>query len=216
MRAFKFLDAHGATVFTANTWPLPRHGQPGAWVEASSVRPCREGIHACTAGDLAYWINEELWEIELDGEIQEAHRKVVARRGRIVRRIDGWAGGVAAAFPVWCAWRGRDRAVDVFNELGLTPWAQRLSAAVTLGEVASIAKAATAEVGEANAGGAIAALAGDAAALASHLGVGAFIVACAAGHAAARVTSDRAGYAAAFAAERRAQSHWIAAQLELM
>lgn len=37
---------------------------------------CREGTHACSAAGLAYWINETLWEIELDGEILLTHRKI--------------------------------------------------------------------------------------------------------------------------------------------
>ena len=37
-----------------------------------------------------------MWEIELDGDIVEARHKVVARRGRLVRRIDEYAAAVRA------------------------------------------------------------------------------------------------------------------------
>ena len=68
MRAFKFLDTRGATVISGHQWPRPTGDDPGPWLETTTTRPCHEGIHACRLDDLAYWIHEELWEIELDGE----------------------------------------------------------------------------------------------------------------------------------------------------
>ena len=59
---------------------LPDGDGPGPWLETAAARPCREGIHACRPQDLAYWLHHELWEIELDGDIVEAGRKVVAAR----------------------------------------------------------------------------------------------------------------------------------------
>ena len=216
MRAFKFLDPNGATMFGGGPWPLPTGDEPGPWVQAVSVHPCHSGIHACDVGDLAYWIGAELWEIELDGEIERSHHKVVASRGRLVRRIDGWAGGVAAQLPRWCAWRTRDRAVNVLAGVGLDQWAARFDAAGTLDEVSRIATEAIDSLGDVSVGGSAAALAGDAAELVDWLAIGAFIAACAAGHSARRDTGSEADYAAAFAAERRIQSAWIAAELQLV
>lgn len=215
MRAFKFLDPNGATVFTGTSWSRPTGDEPGPWVEVQSVQPCHSGIHACEPGDLAYWLGAELWEIELDGEIVRSHHKVVARRGRLVRPIDGWVGGVAVEFPRWCAWRTRDHAVDVLAGVGLDPWADRFVAANTLDDVSRVATEATDKLGEVSVGGGAAALAGDAAKLVDWLAIGAFIAACAAGHSARRDTGIEADYAAAFAAERQVQSGWIAAALQL-
>ena len=216
MRAFKFLDSNGATVFTGAFWPRPTGDEPGPWVDAPSVRQCHSGIHACEVGDLAYWLGTELWEIELDGDIERSHHKVVARRGRLVRQVDGWTGGAAAQFPRWCAWRARDRAVEVLAGVGLDPWAEKFVAASTLDEVSRIARDATRKLGEASVGGSAAALAGDAADLVQWLGIGAFIAACAAGHEARRDTGSEADYAGGFAAERRVQSAWIATELRLV
>ena len=36
--------------FTATPWT------PGKWVETASARPCREGVHACRAADVAHWL----------------------------------------------------------------------------------------------------------------------------------------------------------------
>jgi hypothetical protein len=86
--AYKFLRADGSSVFTGYAWPLPAAG-PGAWVEAPAD-PCRSGIHACRVADLPYWAGRVLYEIELDGELREESTKVVAGRGRLVRRIAAW------------------------------------------------------------------------------------------------------------------------------
>lgn len=85
---YKFLRRDGTGVFSGFEWPRP-DGGPGAWVEAA-IYPCRSGIHACRPGDLPYWVGGPLYEIELEGEIVEQPMKVVAARGRLVRRIGAW------------------------------------------------------------------------------------------------------------------------------
>src|ERR687897_238023 len=80
MIAYKFLDAGGVAPFTGFRWPV------GEWVEAHCVERCHEGIHACRVRDLPMWMGRELWEIELEGEVIEQERKVVARPGRLARR----------------------------------------------------------------------------------------------------------------------------------
>ncbi|MDQ1425525.1 MAG: hypothetical protein QOD72_3023 [Acidimicrobiaceae bacterium] len=145
-------------MFTATPWPRPIGDEPGPWLETQSVLPCHSGIHACEAGDLAYWLGADLWEIELDGEIEPSHHKVVARRGRLVRGIDGWTERVAGEFPKWCAWRARDRAVEVLIGVGRDPWAERFLAVDTFGEVSRIATEAADALGEMSVGGSAAAL----------------------------------------------------------
>jgi hypothetical protein len=99
--AYKFLHADGTTVFSGFRWPLPDHG-PGAWVEAPVV-PCRSGIHACRPTDLPYWVAPRLFEIELDGGLVEGRTKVVAPRGRLLRRLTIWEDELADAFTRECA-----------------------------------------------------------------------------------------------------------------
>ena len=91
MIAYKFLRADGSTVFSGFRWPLPGD-EPGAWVQAA-VDPCRSGIHACRPGDLPYWVGPTLYEIELGGEIVEERTKVIAARGRLLRRVTAWDDG---------------------------------------------------------------------------------------------------------------------------
>ena len=88
MIAYKFLRPDGTGVFTRFAWPLPGD-RPGAWVEAP-IQACRSGIHACRVEHLPLWLGRELYEIELAGAIVAERTKVVAERGRLVRRVDAW------------------------------------------------------------------------------------------------------------------------------
>lgn len=109
MIAYKFLRPDGSTAFSQFRWPLPE-AAPGAWVEAP-IDPCRSGVHACRTADLPYWVGPSLYEIELDGDtvITEA-TKVVASRGRLLRRISAWEDGVADAYTLMCAERAHELA----------------------------------------------------------------------------------------------------------
>ena len=84
MIAYKFLRDGEIAPFTAFVWPVDE------WVEAGTVDACRGGIHACRTRDLPFWLGRHLWEIELAGEIVEQERKVVAERGRLLRRLSEW------------------------------------------------------------------------------------------------------------------------------
>jgi hypothetical protein len=88
MNAHKFLRAGAIAPFTGFRW------EPGVWVEGDASL-CASGVHACRIEDLPFWSNGELWEIELDGEVIEAERKVVAPRGRLVSRIEAWSAASA-------------------------------------------------------------------------------------------------------------------------
>src|SRR5690242_18164858 len=104
-RAYKFLRPGAVAPFTAVPWPQPDGDGPGAWLESAVAEPCRRGVHACTAADLPYWLQDELWEVELDGDVQRVGHKLVARRGRLVRRIADWNEDAARAFSRDCAGR---------------------------------------------------------------------------------------------------------------
>jgi hypothetical protein len=109
--AYKFLHDDGTSTFTGFRWLLP-DGGPGAWVEAHPD-PCRTGVHACRVGDLPLWAGRTLYEIELDGEIVEQQMKVVASRGRLVRRIDAWNDEQREAYTRMCADRAHELAQSV-------------------------------------------------------------------------------------------------------
>ncbi|HEX2302947.1 MAG TPA: hypothetical protein VHH57_04935 [Gaiella sp.] len=119
MRAYKFLTADGRAVFSGFGWPLPS-GAPGEWVEAR-VELCRSGVHACRPGDLSYWLAPALYEIELDGDVAEAGMKVVAARGRLIRRIDAWNDAMREEYSQMCIARAGELAASAPELVG--PWA---------------------------------------------------------------------------------------------
>jgi hypothetical protein len=100
MIAHKFLAPGGVAPFSGFVWPT---GSPGPWVEARPS-PCASGIHACAVEDLPYWLHSELWQIELDGGVRLRH-KLVAPRGRLVRRVETWDAAAGQAFAEACAAR---------------------------------------------------------------------------------------------------------------
>jgi hypothetical protein len=110
VRGYKFLANDGRGVFSHFAWPLP-NGEPGAWVE-SEVEPCRSGVHACRIIDLPYWIAPALYEIELDGPVDRQAIKIVAPRGRLIRRIDDWNEETRVAYAQMCRARARELAAE--------------------------------------------------------------------------------------------------------
>jgi len=107
MRALKFLRAGAVGPFSGAAWPAPAPGEAaGGWVEAGdALALCRNGVHACRAADLPLWICEELWRVELDGEVRAAAGKVVAPRGRLLERVAGWDAEAADDLAAACATR---------------------------------------------------------------------------------------------------------------
>jgi hypothetical protein len=94
--AYKVLEDDRVAPFTRFRWPV------GEWVEAEAVEACRSGVHACRPRQLPYWLGRELWVIELDGQIVEHERKVIARLGRLLHRIPGWNDELLREFTASC------------------------------------------------------------------------------------------------------------------
>lgn len=128
MIAYKFLRAGGLGPFSDHSWPLP-NGGPGEWVDsAGEPHVCERGVHACAIGDLALWVDAELWRVELDDVLGADHGKLTARRGRLLERIDGWTSDVALEFGAACAQRAAERAKAAAQEGPGSARAERLDA----------------------------------------------------------------------------------------
>ncbi len=231
MRAYKYLTAAGRGRFSDVAWPRPNDGRPGEWLEAAlPLGDCLGGIHACAPADLLDWIDDELWEIELGGEVVRGEGLLVAERGRLVRRVDLWNAASARAFTETCAWRAREQAFAALREVGLTAEAEALVVAAELSQL----QRAAAAVGQGDGPGAdVAALAADVVSLAqgqrpdawmneavddldassaATAANVAFVVAHVVGRRAAAAGAD---YGAAFAAERAWQLNQLTGRLEL-
>lgn len=208
MIAYKFLQAGRVAAFSGETWP---EDDP---VQATGpLVPCRNGVHGCRIEDLPYWLDEELWEIELEGEVVEDALKLLGRRGRLVRRIDAWDEETRRAFARMCLGRVAHHAADELHDAGLEAEASALAGAEEPAEIASAAKAAVAAASRAGAVNAerLSAYAEDAVDWEAALPPSG--VAYVAAHAAD--SRSRAGSADDFAAERSLQAQWLAERLGL-
>jgi hypothetical protein len=124
MIAFKFLAAGGVGRFSNFMWPVAE------WVEAPlPLIACSVGIHACRRHELLDWMDDELWEIEIAGEIQETPESLLAQRGRLVARVDSWTPEVARELTEDCAHRGHALAVRALRRAGHDEEAESLAAA---------------------------------------------------------------------------------------
>jgi hypothetical protein len=103
--AYKFTRPGARSPFTGFEWPV------GAWVEVEgAVGLCANGIHACRVEALPRWVDAELWRIELE-DVQVEHEGVlVARRGRLLDRIEAWDADTSRALARSCAARVREAA----------------------------------------------------------------------------------------------------------
>jgi hypothetical protein len=99
MIAYKFLSPGAVGLFSRLAWPTPTADAPGDWVRVDGeIQPCLNGIHACAKARLVEWLDDELWEIELDGPVLEAEGELIAPAGRLIRRLEGWNDEAARAF----------------------------------------------------------------------------------------------------------------------
>jgi hypothetical protein len=206
MRAYKFLRTGGVGPFSRYAWPLPRADRPGAWViSGGGTVLCHSGIHACRVADLPWWLQDELWEAELDGDVSAGRHKVMAPRARLVRRVEGWDAGCAQRFADACAMRARDHAAVALERAGARYPAAQLRKAT--GNRA-LRDAARVWADAAESARVPVTMAGDAARRA--LGCAAVVTAYIAAHAAAHLDGPDA-----LAAERAWQAAWLAAELDL-
>jgi hypothetical protein len=204
--AYKFLCSGGVGPFSRYAWPLPRGVQPGAWVIAGAqATMCQTAVHACRVRDLPWWLQDELWEAELDGDIATGRHKITAPRARLLRRIETWDGACAQRFADACAMRARDHAVAALDRAGAGDAAAQLRRAAGNRELRDAARACA---DAAEAARVPVAMAGDAAIRAG--GGAAVVTAYIAAHAAARVDGP-----AGQSAERAWQADWLHAALAL-
>jgi hypothetical protein len=106
--AYKFTRPGAVSPFTGFAWPV------GEWVEVDGdVGLCANGIHACRVEALPRWLDDELWRIEIDEIEDERDGVVIARRARLVERIDAWDEHASRELARSCAQRAREFAERV-------------------------------------------------------------------------------------------------------
>jgi len=94
------------------------HGGNGKWTKnrwrsvKGEIIPCENGLHLCRRQDLLTWLGPVIWRAEYEGELVEADDKVVARRARVVERLDNWNERTARLFAADCA----ERVLPIFEK----------------------------------------------------------------------------------------------------
>lgn len=122
MRFYKFLAKGAIGPDDRRGWPTPSASREARWVEADDVFSTSvRAVEACRLEDLPYWLDEELWEFEFEGPYEASDRRVVGRRGRLVRRIEMWNADSAMAFAAACVDRSRGHAAAVLRAYGAPP-----------------------------------------------------------------------------------------------
>jgi hypothetical protein len=108
MTLYKVLCEDGSTVFGHGRWNLPTDDRPGEWMPkiTGELIPCKNGYHLCgRLFDLVLWLGPAIYKAQIDGETIDCDNKIVARRARLLRRIDAWNNRAARLFACDCAER---------------------------------------------------------------------------------------------------------------
>jgi hypothetical protein len=190
--AFKFLARDAVSPFTGFRWP-----PPWEWVHASGERT-GAWVHACRVGDVAHWLSDELWRVELEEPVREERYQVASSGARLVGRVAAWDGVTAREYARACALRARDLALP-----HLAPELRaRLAGESDLDRIGAAA-------GEAAGASRAAGFVADAAQNAEQVGP------ATTSYIAAVLASSLGGGLAAFEAERAWQARWLAERLGL-
>lgn len=110
--AYKFTRAGARSPFTGFAWPARE------WVEVEGdVALCANGVHACRVEALPRWLDDELWRVQLDDVEEEHEGLLVARRARLLERIDAWNAETSRELARSCARRARELADETGHPL---------------------------------------------------------------------------------------------------
>ncbi len=190
--AYKFLAPGAVSPFTGFRWP-----GGGTWVAAPADRE-QAWVFACRREDLPYWLERELWRIELDEPVREGPHQLSAPRARLAGRIEAWNAEVRRSYAEACSQRARDLALPA-----LPPELRERIA--RLDDPAELVSAAQ----ETAVPGAVAGYLADASALARGGNP------AAASYITCMLAAAVSGSAAAFEAERARQAQWLSEHLSL-
>ena len=189
--AYKFLSAGAVSPFTRFRWP-----KEGEWVFAREDRE-EEWVFACRPGDLPYWLEEELWLVELSEPVREARYQISAPGARLLSRIHRFDAQLRREFATACARRARELALPALpGDLS-----DRIARAHSLSEAAAAARAAPPS-------SLIAGYLGDALACAAEDVAATSYITCI-------LAAARGGGEASFEAERAWQARWLSERLSL-
>jgi hypothetical protein len=210
VHAYAFLAEGAVAPLSGFVWPTPKEGEDGVWVGADTAP--RETLRGCRAEHRPYWLDDELWRIELGGTLTERGHVLLAERARLLGRVESWTVPLAWEFANACARRVAERAAVAVRDDGRADAAELLTGAQDLEELQSAATAAAEHPGR---GGVLAGYAADVCHYARDAGVAARAACVAAKMTAYALAgdSDEPGYDRRVAKERAWQAAWLADRL---
>ena len=109
MRLYVFLGDGREAFLTGVRWPAPAGDEPAGWIEAGVDGP-PDAARGYDVADLTWWLDDELWRIELDGELRSGRHSLLGDRGRLLRRIDAWSPAAAEELTSACVSRINEHA----------------------------------------------------------------------------------------------------------
>ena len=128
MRAYRFLGPDATGTISGFAWPMPQGSLPGGWV-VPPADGTTSGVVAQRVQDLPRWLETELWEVELRGNVREGSTRLLAEEARLVRRIPQWNDAAAMKFGMACVARLQARAIGILEERGWHDVASKLRTA---------------------------------------------------------------------------------------
>jgi hypothetical protein len=210
--AYAFLAAGAVEPLSGFVWPTPRDDQLGEWVDADAAP--FEALRGYAAEDLPYWLDDELWNVELAGTPAKRDHVLLSQRARLVGRVDSWAEPLAWEFVIACAQRVAREAAAALGDAGYAAASEELELA---GDLVALERAAVAAADNPPPAGTLAGYAADICFYARDAGTGtraAGVVAKMSALALAGDLDDRHG-AERVENERAWQAAWLADRLAL-
>jgi hypothetical protein len=92
-------------------------------------------VHACGVAQLPQWLGDQIWTIELGGDVVDAGPALVASRGRLLGQLTAWDRTARVAFSLACARRAARFAERVATGGEVLELIDELAAAADAGEV---------------------------------------------------------------------------------
>ena len=139
MHAYAFLAEGTVAPLSEFRWPTSNDPEHGPWVDTDTAPS--EALRGYRARDLPYWLDDELWNIELAGRLSGREHLLLAERARLRRRIERWNEAFAQDFTNACARRVMHQAAAALRADGRTDAAVSLEEARDLEELERAASA---------------------------------------------------------------------------
>jgi hypothetical protein len=212
LRAYAFLASGAVEPLSGFVWPTPRDDELGEWVDAGTAP--FEALRGYSAEDLPYWLDDELWNVELAGALARRDHVLLPERARLVGRVDSWAEPLAWEFVTACAQRVAREAAAALRDAGCAPAAEELEQA---GDLVTLERAAVAAADNPPPAGTLAGYAADVCFYARDAGSGTRAAAVAAKMSALALAGDLDDPSGSERVknERARQAAWLADRLTL-